>query len=493
MSSRYHDLIPQKKSFENQFLITKTQPVYFDYIECLSVNTWNIFLYSDIKHIKLYDLSGCLIGVFLGTLIDYNVSKIIENDMVVDVSLSDDDALESFIYSYGGGFLFVCCYGDNERVYLDAGGVRSLVFDANIKQAASTTGLMLNDAEYSRRFDAELFDALDVPDVSMEGWFTAGLTAHHGVERLLCNHYLDMKTWSVHRHWPKHNIVVAQSTSDHAVRIAEIVKGSVHAMVNSGSTICALTGGTETRFILAACRPLIDSLAFFTVNGLDSAKDIYLARKISQAFHLNHRQLRTVMATKEEQNIWLYRSSHSVGCSNMLTYPTLRQTKEFKYLVGGTGGEIGRAFFWRPTDSEHMHLSAKDIVSRCGMPNHPRLIEVISTWLQSVSGFNSFIQLDIAYMELRVSSWAFAQTYAAADKNKMHPMLCRETCQLMLELSPAAKRESAYITEGIKALWPELDEFPVNKYGDYRDVLAILGKVSDPKKVVRKLRKTLRW
>ena len=199
-----------------------------------------------------------------------------------------------------------------------------------------------------------------------------------------------------------------------------------------------------------------------------------------------------MMATKEEQNTWLYRSSHSVGCSNMLTHPTLRQTKAFKYLVGGTGGEIGRAFFWKPADSNNMHLSAKDIVSRCGMPSHPRLIEAVSRWLQSVSGFNPLMQLDLAYMELRVSSWAFAQTYAAADKNKMHPMLCRETCQLMLELSPAAKRESAYITEGIKALWPELDAFPVNKYGDYRDALAILAKVSDPKRVLRKLRKTLR-
>jgi len=487
MNSRYDDLIPNKKLFENQFLITKTAPVDSNYVECLSISKWNIFLYSHVKHIKLIDLSGTLIGIFIGTLIDYNACKVIEEDLTIDFDLKDEDAMESLIYGFGGSFLFVCCDGVHERVFLDAGGSKSLVFDPEKQQAASTTGLILNDNEYRNRFDSELFNHLDINRDCC--WFPAKLTAHHGVKRLLCNHFLDLKTWRSSRHWPKY-IGVAKSTRDHAVRIAEVVQGSVKAMVNSGETICALTGGNETRFLLSACRPMVEELNYFTINHSGLARDVYLSNKIAQEFKLKYRLLQPISATNEEQISWQYAASHCVGGSNMIYYPTMRQTKGFKYHVGGVGGEIGRAFFWRLSDTCDMQLSSKDIVHCFGMPVHDRVTDAVSEWLESVDGFDPLIQLDLAYMELKVSAWAFAQTYAATEKNQIHPLLCRETCQLMLELTEAAKRESAYIKEGINAQWPELNKFPVNKYGDYRDVLDMIRILSNPKRILRKLRKT---
>ena len=56
----------------------------------------------------------------------------------------------------------------------------------------------MDDTACQARFDKYLFDALGVDG---EGWFPAELTAHHGLHRLLPNHYLDRHSWSVQRSW----------------------------------------------------------------------------------------------------------------------------------------------------------------------------------------------------------------------------------------------------------------------------------------------------
>ena len=104
------------------------------------------------------------------------------------------------------------------------------------------------------------------------------------------------------------------------------------------------------------------------------------------------------------------------------------------------------------------------------MASDDRVVEATDAWLESVRPFNSLTQLDLAYLELRMSAWAFAQSYAQdAIVDHLHPLICRETYQLMLELPPDAKRQKRLIFDGVDQLWPELLEIPINRYGDARD------------------------
>ena len=130
---------------------------------------------------------------------------------------------------------------------------------------------------------------------------------------------------------------------------------------------------------------------------------------------------------------------------------------------------------------------------RFGLPIHARVIEATDAWFQGVRGFNGLTQLDLAYLELRMSAWAFAQAYAQdAIVDHVHPMITRESFRLMLELGPEAKRQNAFILDGIRALWPTLLELPINRYGDLRDLLGFVHRFRDAKRVLRKLRKMVR-
>lgn len=488
-ASENEDFIPVRKTWQRQFHIGRKPPLRSGWTSQHTIGSLTLTLYPGASSLPVQDAGGATIGYFLGTVIDSEKRAVCRSPLTFDGPTTQaglDAAIESFAYRFGGSWLLVIAAGGKERLYLDADGSLSLVYDPDAGVAAATTGLLLDDAAYRRRFEGALYRALGVAG---EGWFPSGLTAHGGIKRLLCNHYLDLKTWRAHRHWPRREFTWTTHVRDHAVRIAEIVRDTTAALLDDGRTVAALTGGNETRFLLAAYGSQRKDLDFVTVSGPATHRDVVLAKRLAAMGGLRHRLLPLVEAGPEAQAAWRYRASHGITGPNMVSHPSIAPLAGYKWFIGGLGGEIGRAFFWRPTDTEAMPLDATTIVPRFGMPVHEAVVEATRAWHEPIAGLNALTRLDLAYLELRMSAWAFAQEYADSAVPHIHPMIGREAYQLMLELPPEAKRENAIITEGVKALWPELLQVPINQYGDYRDLLHVLSRAADPQRVAKKLRK----
>ncbi|HUF97826.1 MAG TPA: hypothetical protein VMM60_06820 [Ilumatobacter sp.] len=460
----------------------------------LRVGPVTVDVHPGLRTSWLRDADGSSVGVFLGHVIDYRNHRVIEDEvqLIEPLAGGHDQALsqiEDFVYGFGGRWVFVISYGGSSRLYLDADGSNSVVFDRAHRRAASTTGLLLDDDDYVARFDAELYDTLRV---RRDGWFPSGLTAHFGVERLLCNHYLDLDDWQVRRHWPTEDIHWTDDPRGHARRIAEIARSTVGTLISESRVAASLTAGNETRFLLAAMRPFATEIDFVTNAAPGTELDVHHAEQLSRRFGLRHVVLEPRKASAREMREWQYGASHTVGGNNMWYHPSIAPLGAYDYFVGGLGGEIGRAFFWRQADAEASPLDPRSICARFGMPLHPRVLHATTQWWASVEHMNTLTQLDLAYLELRMSAWAFAQAYAQ-DRivDHIHPLISRETFQLMLELDPETKRNNGFVLEGIGMLWPELLELPINKYGDYRDVVTLARKVIKPSRVVRRIRRRL--
>ena len=438
----------------------------------------------------ILDGSGRKIGVFLGIGIDYKSGRLSTSPLRFDLPSEPsrrDQAVEEFLYRFGGSWLCLLAADGMERIYLDANGTLSLVYDPAGQMAASSAGLLLHDAAYTARFDGDLYAALDVAG---EGWFPSGLTAHKGIERLLCNHYLDLAVFQPKRHWPATDFPHDGSTEESAFKVAAIVRRQAEALLGRGKVVVALTGGNETRFLLAAYKPLIKDLTFVTVSAPSTERDVVLAKVLAERFGLRHRLLPLQEATQAEQDAWLYATGHCVTGPNMVSHPTIRPLqREFDFFLGGLGGEIGRAFFWRGSDTAGMALPVADLVPRFGMPVAEPVNTATAQWLEGVKNFNALTQLDLAYMELRMSAWSAAQTYAQAFVNHLHPLIAREIYTLMLNLPPDAKRGNLLIKSAIEQSWPELGAIPINRYGDYRDLMHSVLRATDHKRVAKKLRK----
>ena len=481
--------VGEEKTWQRQFLITRGTPQRDGWTSCVAIGSTKLYLYPGARTLPVRNGSGKMIGAFVGTVIDHEAGRVCRDSLTFDCPADPshlDQAIENFAYRFTGSWLFVIAAAGTERVYLDADGTLSLVYDREQHAAAATTGLLLDDQQYRARFQADLYDALGVAG---EGWFPSGLTAHRAIHRLLCNHYLDLKTWTARRHWPQGDLSWRTNPRDGAERISQIVRGTVKALIAEGSTAAALTGGNETRFLLAACRDLKDDLEFVTVAGPSTRRDVDLAGRLADLGKLRHVLLPIKPASLEAQAAWRYRASHCITGSNMVNHPSISPLARHKAFIGGLGGEIGRAFFWRPADSGTMALDGASIVPRFGMPTHDAVVEATTRWHDSVKDMNPLTRLDLAYLELRMSAWAFAQEYTDSTVPHVHPLIGREAFRLMLELPPEAKRASTLLKEAITQRWPELLTVPINRYGDYRDVLAMVRMSANPQLVAKKLRK----
>ena len=483
-------IIPSPKNWRGQFRIARGPIAPQAGAVCHAVGHWHIQAFAGAPTIPVVDSQNQRIGLLLGTPIDHSAGTLIAEPLRLDLSSDPkvrDAAIEATLYRLGGSWLCILATQALERIYLDANGTLSLVYDPATSTAASTAGLLLDDAAYTARFDRDLYTRIDVPG---EGWFASGLTAHHGIKRLLCNHFLDLATFEPARHWPAKDFTHTGSTEESAHRVAEIVRKSAEALLARGKVVVALTGGNETRFLLAAYQPLIKDLTFVTVAAPSTERDVVLAKTLAERFGLRHILLPLQEATQAERDAWLYATGHCVTGPNMVSHPTIRPLQnEYDFFLGGLGGEIGRAFFWRPTDTAEMPLTVGDLVPRLGMPQADAVSEATADWLWGVQQFNALTQLDLAYMELRMSAWSAAQTYAQSFVNHLHPLIAREIYTLMLNLSPEAKRGNLLIKSAITQSWPELGTIPINRYGDYRDLLHNMLRVADHKRVAKKLRK----
>ena len=352
---------------------------------------------------------------------------------------------------------------------------------------------MFDEDAYWDRFDRDLYDRLGV---AREGWFPAGLSAHRGVERLLPNHYLDLHDWSVRRHWPGAEITVANNPMDIVEELVALIHTQLSALSRGPKEIAqALTAGRETRMLLACARPVVEQTLFTTVAGPDRHEcDTRMARRIAGDLGLRHREVARVEASPAQRELFVRRGGHCVGDTNALYHPSVWPLAEKHVLVGGLGGEIGRAFLWQASDTPDMTVSTSRIIGRLGLPKLDALTTRIDAWLaglpRDLTGGNAFSVLDLAYIEQRMGPWYGVQFYCDPTLVRLAPLMTRRAVELMLSLPPDWKRSSRLYDEIIARNWPELGHYPYNSLGVWRDGINKARKaIQNPRIILKKLRK----
>ena len=442
---------------------------------------------------SVLDAQGEQIGYLLGVGISAIDAKRHRDTISLKKSIStyqDIDAfVENEVYTLSGTFIFVLDIIGVQRAYLDACGSLSAVYDPERNIFASTATAFLDLADYKKRFRQDLYSHLRILG---EGWFPAGLTAHVGVERLLVNHYLDLNSWQTRRHWPTGSIKPVADPVEACREIGAIARGVIDACIADGSTVIALTGGNETRLLLSVLKDCATSLPFATVESAKTLRDVVITKKLVDRFGLQQILLPVVQADDDGAWDWHSRAGHCVGDVNMRTYPSIAPLSEYNYFIGGLGGEIGRGFFWKNDDKSKDSVSISRLVGALGMPPHKDVRTAIEKWYKTVPDMDIFTTLDIAYIELRMGCWGFPQCYSANYAEELHPLIGRRTFTLMMSLPPQWRQEQRFITETIRLYWPELLEYQINKYGDYRDYTEPARRaLRNPRGILKKLRRVM--
>ena len=483
------------KDFARQFVLG-TDPVDLPGGTRDALPSLHLARVAPLPLIRVSDARGAPVGALLGMPVDYRAGTLVEERFETADPLGDDmdDFVERNIHALGGSFIFILDHPRGRRVYLDACGSLSAVYDPETRRVGATAPALLSPEEAADRFRRDLYDRLGV---HREGWFPGGLTAHEGVSRLMPNFHLDLADFTVRRHWPGAPISEDPDPEAACERIMCSCEAIIGAVTGRGETFTGLTAGNETRLLVAASGKTLDANTFVTVEVTDPPLDVDIAKLLARRFGLRHRTLPLVISSEAEAADWQARNGNCVGGAAMGSYMTVQALGSGITLIGGAAGEVGRGFFWRPGDTARTGITAEGLAARLGMPAAPEVIAAIAAWLPSVEGFDAFLKLDLAYLELRMGCWGFANSYCSPHRHTVSPLVSRESFAAMLALPPSWRRmengSNRMLRTCIASRWPELLEVPIGRYGDWRDTLALARRaVRDPRLVVKRTPQEIR-
>jgi hypothetical protein len=419
----------------------------------------------------------------LGVCVGYPVSHRTPGDRVLLLAGHGGTAdIGDFYEHVTGRYVVILIEPGRERLYLDPYGSLATVFAENARIAASNPHLVGETA-----WDDELIAALAMPQSGL--WYPSGLTPKQQVRRLLPNHYLDLETWTVARHWPSAPSEL-QVEPDWRLGV-DTIAGTLERTFAVTAARCpvqvTLTAGRDSRMVLACARKFLSETTFVTFAGRLQTVDMHIAGALRRRFHLMHEFLPVRAAPPRDLYRFLYVTGHCIGGEIWKIHKTIELLQPDRVAFSGTGGEVGRAFYWRDCDREDTPLTGEDLLHRCNLPLHSRLVDATASWLSELDGFNAFNILDLFYLENRLGCWAAPQHFAnTRSRFAFSPFNHRLVFAAMMRLPYEFRRRQEMASAVCRTSWPELLEYPFNQFTGVRRYLA------RSRGVVRRLGKAVR-
>lgn len=360
-----------------------------------------------------------------------------------EASQENCSSIESQLYSLAGRYVLILLGKDIQRIYADPSASLSTLYSAD-QQVVGSTASALGAVDPS-----PLAAQISRTREASGTWYPCGLTEWRNLHVLLPNHYLDLNSWVVRRHWPECNAPIPSKLRDTDATIREICQrlaANIAAVVADHHATMELTAGRDTRMLLACSKQLIDRIQFET-SPTHSATDVDISAKLATLFKLNHHVSQPV---------------------------NLRHA-----LLQGAAGEVGRAFYWRRSDYQQLALSGKEIAERMHFPD-TTFVPQLQDWLDELPQLSIFAKLDLLYVEQRL-----AMAHAPANYERdcrfaftLFPLSDRRIFELMMSLPPSYRLRQALCPDICKLRWPELNLFPINSpyfegvgFGKYRKLL----------------------
>lgn len=413
--------------------------------------------------------------------------------LIVADAMDSAELFETRVLPRIQGNFFVWTQGAlPSRLYPNEGGTIPLVYCRASGRVASSAGLMFEAEEYDERLDRARYDRLVGGEIK-GAWVPLSLTAHDGLSRFVPHHYLDLESWEQVRFWPRRGDLDLDMTLDEAAEtcLKAISDFTAASVAQVGRISPTLTAGFDTRILLATARRSVDSLDWFTFGRDPLHIDHALPKALAETLGLSHTFLDTPRASEGQMQAWDRAVGHTVRESNRETHPALDQLPN-GYIMTGLYGENGRSRMYA-SDFQTINnktASVDMVVGRLGLPKAPEVMEAVEEWLAGIAWLPTSIILDLAFHEIKFGTWAMAQVPA---QHAIRPALLsfaqRDVQRAFMATDPAVKTTNALFQRIGEMGWPEAMALPVNRFGDYRDPLFKLRKLTSRAHVTRLLRR----
>lgn len=350
------------------------------------------------------------------------------------------------LVSLAGVYAIILSSPGSCRIYTDPAGLMGVYYSSG---RAASTPTLLPGCTRDASVDG-LFRCNDVDD-----WYPGSLCPYLGVKALLANHWLDVGSGQVQRFWPV-NEPPRLNTGEAVAQACNVLQKMMEGIVSGGKSMLSLTGGRDSRVVLAATRSLVNSVSLFTIQADGTAPDdITIPSQIAERFHLNHRIIRNEAAPVDVLKLYDEASAGmSVGARREIVGACWKLADTDFIHVGGTLGEVARAYYWptvlpkRVTDND-----LNPVLVNRSAPVRNALRE----WHDSVPDLSPATVFNLLYLEQRGGRWAgtglaasnlFFESAALFSSRELFTAICG--------IDPAVQKSGQLPVAFVRNMWPEL-------------------------------------
>ncbi|MEO6006043.1 MAG: asparagine synthase-related protein [Opitutus sp.] len=341
-------------------------------------------------------------------------------------------------------------------LYTDPAGTMGIYHTASA--AASTPSLLV----------AAQTEPPELPWLSeCQNHFFPGKTCcHPEVHPLMANHELHLNTGTSIRFWLP--LAPSEESLANVEKICTLLQQIVKGISAAGPLLASLSGGRDSRVILAALRAFAQDVRFFTIEAsrVGGERDLKFSRELAARFQLNHQIFRSGPTLD-----WLSSAYDEIG-AGMCSARHRRELDGVQQVdaagcthLGGFGGEVLRAELWpsaRPTRADTR------ILARQAFPRPSNMVTAsIDEWRRSVPpGTSPATVFDLFEFEQRAGRTAgINEACSGIFYETALPFASRELFELLQGI-PCAMRYGRSVNAAlIQMMWPELLEVPFTDSG----------------------------
>lgn len=392
---------------------------------------------------------GAGIAAILGIAVDTRAPNA---DAVHGMTSLDTSGITSWLLHAAGAYALVVSDADGLRVFTDPAALMPIFFSRDV--VASTPALipgLTEDVELAREYTLH----------GSDDQYTGSLTPYRDIKYLTANHCLEMFSGAKYRFWPLAENY-SLSTDEAVTQIADLMIRIMAGYYRQGHIVQSLTGGKDTRVVLAASRDVIRDADVFTIRSSGvSGSDITIAQQLASigGFPLNivdSTHAPTWLLSLYDENC----ARMSIGTRRSISDACLQLSGTNVIHIGGILGEIFRAHYWPsgdPTVVSH-HTFTNEFVNKA-----PCVIAGVDEWIRSLpEGIAPCTAYDLMLFEERqggrwggIGCMASSLFYSWAS-----PFSSREVFDLTSRVDKAVRNAGELYSLLIGTMWPSLLSVP---------------------------------
>lgn len=389
---------------------------------------------------------------------------------VFDRAASDLRSVLDMLYDKSGHYVLFVYSQEFEIVVNDAGGLKQVFYcrDDNGKTwLSSQSALIAQQLNLPLSDGASHYINSEVFRKELEPYWPADCTPYEGVHHLQPNHYLDLKNLETVRFWPYRKLRRYSLTKGTRL-MADLLKGTCDAAHQRFAGALTLTGGYDTRVILAACREFIRDMDVFSMlyrNLTEDSPDIVIARDIASRLNLNHYLVNCNLEIPSDFLEVYNRSTQGYKTDwTNLVYGRYIGVPMDKVVYKGNIAEAGRCDYW-PDGIYPVNVDLSKLVDELGLGDIPFIRTSMREWMKNALFTEKlgYKLLDIFAWEIESGGWqAMSHSIFGFAHEEFSPFGNRKILDVMLGV-PSRYRSWPDITleqEIVRYLWPELATIP---------------------------------